>query len=76
MLRYTGFRANSTNILERDKERGVYRNMRCILEVNSEALGWESTLCSFAILFIFTWGLTYLDINLRSGIETFPADLY
>ena len=34
---------------------GVHRNMRgCILEVNSERLGWLSTACLFKTLLILT----------------------
>ena len=42
---------------------GIYernRNMRgCILEFNLEVLGWQSTVCSFAILLTLNWASRY-----------------
>ena len=41
MVGYKGLMENLTNVLERGKALRVHVNMkRCILEVNTEGLGW------------------------------------
>lgn len=50
MVGSTGLTFNSTNVLNRDKTiTGDYRNLRkCVLEVNTEDLGWQSTPCCWS----------------------------